>query len=59
VAEMVEQGLKNSEIALELGISPGTVKIHLKHAFEKTGARGRYDLAISGLKKRGLFSMVN
>jgi DNA-binding NarL/FixJ family response regulator len=59
VAEMVEQGLKNSDIALELGISPGTVKIHLKHAFEKTGARGRYDLAISGLKKRGLLSMVS
>jgi DNA-binding NarL/FixJ family response regulator len=59
VAEMVEQGLKNREIALELGIRPGTVKIHLKHAFEKTGVRGRYDLAISGLKKRGLLSMVS
>jgi len=59
VAEMVEQGLKNSEIALELGIRPGTVKIHLKHAFEKTGVRGRYNLAISGLKKRRLLSMVN
>jgi two-component system, NarL family, nitrate/nitrite response regulator NarL len=59
VAEMVEQGLKNNDIALELGISPGTVKIHLKHVIEKTGARGRYDLAISGLKKRGSLSMVS
>jgi two-component system, NarL family, nitrate/nitrite response regulator NarL len=59
VLEMVEQGFKNKEIALELGIRPGTVKIHLKHIFEKTGVRGRYGLAISGLKERGLISMVS
>lgn len=59
VLEMVEQGFKNKEIALELGIRPGTVKIHLKHIFEKTGVRGRYGLAISGLKERGLLSMVS
>src|SRR6202050_2834677 len=59
VVEMVEQGLKNKEIALELGIRPGTVKIHLKHIFEKTGVRGRYRLAINGLKERGLVSMVS
>ena len=58
VLEMVEQGFKNKEIALELGIRPGTVKIHLKHIFEKTGVRGRYGLAISGLKNRGLVSMA-
>jgi two-component system nitrate/nitrite response regulator NarL len=58
VLEMVEQGFKNKEIALELGIRPGTVKIHLKHIFEKTGVRGRYGLAISGLKERGVVSMV-
>jgi DNA-binding NarL/FixJ family response regulator len=58
VLEMVEQGFKNKEIGLELGIRPGTVKIHLKHIFEKTGVRGRYGLAISGLKERGLVSMV-
>jgi two-component system, NarL family, nitrate/nitrite response regulator NarL len=59
VLEMVEQGFKNKEIGLELGIRPGTVKIHLKHIFEKTGVRGRYGLAISGLKERGLISMVS
>ena len=59
VLEMVEQGFKNKEIALELGIRPGTVKIHLKHIFEKTGVRGRYGLAINGLKERGLMSMVS
>src|SRR5580693_8562180 len=57
VLQMVEQGFKNKEVALELGIRPGTVKIHLKHIFEKTGVRGRYGLAISSLKDRGLVSM--
>jgi DNA-binding NarL/FixJ family response regulator len=53
VLELVERGLKNKEIAKELGIRPGTVKIHLKHIFEKTGVRGRYGLALSGLKEKG------
>lgn len=57
VLELVEQGFKNKEIAVELGIRPGTVKIHLKHIFEKTGVRGRYGLALSGLKDRGLVSI--
>lgn len=57
VLELVEQGFKNKEIAVELGIRPGTVKIHLKHIFEKTGVRGRYGLALSGLKERGLVSL--
>lgn len=52
VMELVEQGLKNKEIARELCIQPGTVKIHLKHIFEKTGVRGRYGLALSGLRNR-------
>jgi DNA-binding NarL/FixJ family response regulator len=54
VLNLVEQGCKNKEIALELGIRPGTVKIHLKHIFEKTGVRGRYGLALSGLRQRSL-----
>ena len=54
VLELVEQGSKNKEIAAELGIRPGTVKIHLKHIFEKTGVRGRYGLALSGIRERGL-----
>jgi DNA-binding NarL/FixJ family response regulator len=57
VLELVEQGFKNKEIAQELGIRPGTVKIHLKHIFEKTGVRGRYGLALSGLRERGLVSL--
>jgi two-component system, NarL family, nitrate/nitrite response regulator NarL len=59
VLELVEQGFKNKEIGVELGIRPGTVKIHLKHIFEKTGVRGRYGLAISGLKDRGVVSLAS
>jgi DNA-binding NarL/FixJ family response regulator len=58
VLELVEQGLKNKEIARELGIRPGTVKIHLKHIFEKTGVRGRYGLALSGLKEKGMIELA-
>jgi len=57
VLELVEQGMKNTEIARELGIRPGTVKIHLKHIFEKTGVRGRYGLALTGLKEKGLLTL--
>ena len=57
VLELVEQGCKNKEIALELGIRPGTVKIHLKHIFEKTGVRGRFGLALNGWRERGSLSI--
>jgi DNA-binding NarL/FixJ family response regulator len=53
VTDLVEKGLKNKEIATTLGIQTGTVKIHLKHIFEKTGCRGRYGLALSGLREKG------
>jgi DNA-binding NarL/FixJ family response regulator len=53
VVELVEHGLKNKEIAREMGIRPGTVKIHLKHIFEKTGVRGRFGLALAGLQDKG------
>ncbi len=59
VLELVEQGLKNKDIARELAIRPGTVKIHLKHIFEKTGVRGRYGLAITGLREKGLLSLAS
>ncbi|HWB85049.1 MAG TPA: response regulator transcription factor [Bryobacteraceae bacterium] len=56
VMELVERGMKNKDIAASLGIRTGTVKIHLKHIFEKTGIHGRYGLALSGLKEKGLLA---
>ncbi len=58
VMELVEQGYKNREIAQELGIRPGTVKIHLKHIFEKTGVHGRHGLALNGLRQKGVISLL-
>jgi two-component system nitrate/nitrite response regulator NarL len=58
VMDLVERGLTNKDIGGELGIRTGTVKIHLKHIFEKTGVRGRYGLALCGLKEKGLLLAV-
>lgn len=52
VLDLVERGLTNKSIAAELGIRVGTVKIHLRHIFEKTGIRCRYGLALSGIRSR-------
>lgn len=56
VTELVERGLRNRDIGRQLGIQTGTVKIHLKHIFEKTGVRGRYGLALTGLRQKGTFA---
>jgi len=58
VLDLVEQGMKNKDIAVQMGIRPGTVKIHLKHIFEKTGIHGRYGLALNGLKEKGLLNIA-
>jgi DNA-binding NarL/FixJ family response regulator len=58
VAGLVEQGLRNRDIAHNLGIQTGTVKIHLKHIFEKTGVRGRYGLALNGLREKGTIALA-
>jgi DNA-binding NarL/FixJ family response regulator len=57
VIELIERGYRNKDIGIALGIRTGTVKIHLKHIFEKTGIRGRYGLAISRLKEKGVLAI--
>ncbi|HUQ90474.1 MAG TPA: response regulator transcription factor [Bryobacteraceae bacterium] len=44
------RGMRNKEIAQELAITPGTVKVHLMHIFEKTGVKDRFELAVHGRK---------
>jgi DNA-binding NarL/FixJ family response regulator len=45
VLECVRRGLSNKEIARELDIAEGTVKIHLAALFSHYGARNRTELA--------------
>lgn len=47
-------GLKNKEIADALTITPGTVKVHLMHIFEKTGVKDRFELAVHGRRLLGI-----
>jgi DNA-binding NarL/FixJ family response regulator len=47
-------GLKNKEIADALSITPGTVKVHLMHIFEKTGVKDRFELAVHGRRMLGM-----
>jgi DNA-binding CsgD family transcriptional regulator len=51
--------MENQDIAATLGMSTGTVKIHLKHIFEKTGIRGRCGLALSALQPKGLLLLAS
>lgn len=46
VLSCVARGLTNKEIARELGIAPGTVKIHLAALFEIFGASNRTELLL-------------
>ncbi|MCE5308823.1 MAG: response regulator transcription factor [Acidobacteriales bacterium] len=50
IVQLVCRGYKNRQIAQELSITPGTVKVHLMHVFEKTGVKDRYELALRSRK---------
>jgi two-component system nitrate/nitrite response regulator NarP len=46
VARLVAIGRRNKEIAHELGVSEGTVKMHLHNLYQKLGIGSRTELAI-------------
>ena len=46
VVLLVGAGLSNKEIARELGLSDGTVKLHVHSIFQKTGIRNRSELVV-------------
>ena len=46
LVKLVRQGMRNRDIAEQLGITEGTVKGYLHSVFEKTGVANRTELAI-------------
>ena len=46
IVDLVLTGSRNQEIAAGLGITPGTVKVHLHRIYEKLGVGSRADLVI-------------
>lgn len=54
VLKLVTEGLSNKEIARSLGISPSTVKNHLRNIMEKLHVRNRVEAAIRFLNGNGL-----
>ncbi|MGL3820680.1 response regulator transcription factor [Sphingopyxis sp. R3-92] len=46
VASLARRGLRNKEIADELGLTEGTVKVHLHKVFDKLNIRGRTELIL-------------
>jgi DNA-binding NarL/FixJ family response regulator len=51
VLELVTDGQRNREIAVELGISENTVKFHLKNIVEKLHAQNRAELAARAVRE--------
>jgi two-component system nitrate/nitrite response regulator NarP len=51
IVGLVAQGLRNRNIAAELGITEGTVKVYLHRIYEKLGVSSRVELAIATREK--------
>ena len=50
VFELIVQGMSNKEIARNLQLGEGTVKIHIKALFAKLGVRRRAAVAVAGTR---------
>jgi DNA-binding NarL/FixJ family response regulator len=48
IVALICRGMRNKQIAENLHITPGTVKVHLMHIFEKTNLKDRLALAVRG-----------
>jgi two-component system nitrate/nitrite response regulator NarL len=58
LTEMVSRGLSNKQIAAELMISEGTVKVYMCKLFRKIGVHDRYELALHGLRNLGVSGVM-
>lgn len=53
VIELVSKGYTNKDIANELFLSEGTIKLYLNKIFLKCGVKNRCDLAVKTVEDRG------
>ena len=51
IVKMMAEGLRNRAIGDRLGISEGTVKVHLHNVYEKLGLDGRLELMLYAQQK--------
>ena len=56
VTELIGRGLRNKEIAAELGISEETVQVHVKNILSKLGVNDR-TAAVTVAMRRGIFHL--
>jgi DNA-binding NarL/FixJ family response regulator len=52
VYDLLCEGLANGDIARRLFISPATVKVHVRHIYDKLGIRSRTALALNAASRR-------
>jgi two-component system NarL family response regulator len=53
IVRLMQSGKSNKEVGASLGVTEGTVKVHMSHVFKKLGATGRTD-AIRIVLERGI-----
>jgi two-component system, NarL family, nitrate/nitrite response regulator NarL len=46
IARLISRGLSNKDIARELGLSLGTVKVHVHNIFVKLGEKSRHRIIV-------------
>jgi two-component system nitrate/nitrite response regulator NarL len=51
VAALVARGLSNKQIAFELHLSEGTIKVYIFHIFQKASVTNRTELAVWQLQR--------
>jgi DNA-binding NarL/FixJ family response regulator len=56
VLQLLARGLSNKEIASQLGLVVGTVKIHVANLFAKLGVSDRTQALVTAVK-RGIISI--
>jgi DNA-binding NarL/FixJ family response regulator len=59
IYELMCDGLANTDIAARLFISPATVKVHVRHVYDKLGIRSRTALALNAAIRRNQAASIS